>query len=498
MKRIMTKETYKQGQIHHVQQDENQEFISLLTCICADGTALPPALIYQGASNDLQSSWMNDLNEEDRAYFTSSANGWTCNNLGLAWLRRFDQDTQQKGNRRRLLILDGHSSHINMAFLALADSLWILILILLPHTTHRLQPLDVGLFSPLAKAYSKKLNEYTHGGLGWVSMTKRIFWPLFRDAWEVSFTAKNIKSAFKKTGIWPLNPFTTLKQIQKPSFTSFTPFKLPQLSLATPLTIQSIHRLVKSSPSRQKEALLEWAIFRLATQFEIQSFENQGLQMAITQEKKRRQRGKRLNLLGEEVAGAAQFFSPQRVLAAKAFQEGKEKAEEEERRQKAIHKEEAARKRREIQAEKEERAIQRQLRQEANQQAKAAEKAQKALEKEEKRRQKEQDNQQKALLIRQRKEEQEIRRQLAVAAKEAAASKAQIKWAFTGVSKARKQSLNPISKALKATTGSQSSAQGSNSTLSPSTAGAGDVAAAEPPNRSRRGRVVALPQRFNK
>jgi DDE superfamily endonuclease len=46
-----------------------------------------------------------------------------------------------------------------MAFLSLVDSLQIRILILPPHATHRLQPLDVGLFSPLAKAYTKRLVE---------------------------------------------------------------------------------------------------------------------------------------------------------------------------------------------------------------------------------------------------------------------------------------------------------------------------------------------------
>jgi DDE superfamily endonuclease len=107
-----------------------------------------------------------------------------------------------------------------MAFLSLADSLRILILILPPHTTHRLQFLDVGLFSPLAKAYTKKLDAYTHGGLGWVSMTKRIFWPLFRDAWNDSFTSKNIKKAFETTGIWPLQPSLTIKQLEKASNTS--------------------------------------------------------------------------------------------------------------------------------------------------------------------------------------------------------------------------------------------------------------------------------------
>ena len=49
----MSKEAYKSGRIRYASQDGNREFISLLACVCADGTALPPALIYQGKSGDL-------------------------------------------------------------------------------------------------------------------------------------------------------------------------------------------------------------------------------------------------------------------------------------------------------------------------------------------------------------------------------------------------------------------------------------------------------------
>jgi DDE superfamily endonuclease len=164
-KRILTKKAYKQGRIRNSQQDESREFITLLACICADETVTPPNLIYKGASNDLQSTWIEDLKKRDKTYFTVSTNERTSNELELAWLRRFHEDTQHKSSRRRLLTLDGHSSHINMAFISLTDSLRILILILLSHTTHRLQPLDVGLFSSLAKIYTKRLDAYTHEGL---------------------------------------------------------------------------------------------------------------------------------------------------------------------------------------------------------------------------------------------------------------------------------------------------------------------------------------------
>ena len=40
-----------------------------------------------------------------------------------------------------------------------------------------------------------------------------MFWPLFREAWEASFTVKNIKKAFKKTEIWPLNKKETMEPL---------------------------------------------------------------------------------------------------------------------------------------------------------------------------------------------------------------------------------------------------------------------------------------------
>ena len=86
LKRVMTKKMYDSGRITAAKQDGSREFISLLANICAGGTALPPALIYKGASGDLQDSWLEDLNEKDQAFFTSSANGWFSNVFGLAYL----------------------------------------------------------------------------------------------------------------------------------------------------------------------------------------------------------------------------------------------------------------------------------------------------------------------------------------------------------------------------------------------------------------------------
>jgi hypothetical protein len=97
--------------------------------------------------------------------------------------------------------MDGHSSHVNLEFINYCDQNRILVLILPPHSMHRLQPLDVGLFQPLSTAYSAQLDNLTAKSGGLVSMKKRMFWSIFKPAWEASFTAKNIINGFAKCGI---------------------------------------------------------------------------------------------------------------------------------------------------------------------------------------------------------------------------------------------------------------------------------------------------------
>jgi hypothetical protein len=50
---------------------------------------------------------------------SSSPSGWTNNKIGLAWLEQvFDRCTKSKARRKyRLLILDGHGSHLTMDFI---------------------------------------------------------------------------------------------------------------------------------------------------------------------------------------------------------------------------------------------------------------------------------------------------------------------------------------------------------------------------------------------
>lgn len=136
LKRIMTREALESGRITKAKQDRSREFISILACISVIGKWIPPLLIYKGESGNLMSLWVDDVTTNSKAHFTTSSNGWSNNAIGLVWLKQvFEYYTKPPRTiQKRLLIIDRHSSHVNMAFIEWADSHGIILLILPPHT----------------------------------------------------------------------------------------------------------------------------------------------------------------------------------------------------------------------------------------------------------------------------------------------------------------------------------------------------------------------------
>jgi hypothetical protein len=118
----------------------------------------------------------------------------------------FDKEIKSQASRGwRLLILDGHGSHVTMKFIEYCDSNRILLAIFLAYATHTLQPLDVCIFSPLSNAYIKQLDDFINDSQGFTRLTKRDFFRLFWASWNEVFISKNISSVFEHTGLYPFN-----------------------------------------------------------------------------------------------------------------------------------------------------------------------------------------------------------------------------------------------------------------------------------------------------
>jgi hypothetical protein len=137
---------------------------------------------------------------------------------------------------------------------------------------------------------------------GLVSMSKREFWPMFKVVFETAFTTQNIKSGFAKTGIWLYKPDTVLDKISRPESPPKPP--LQECTLLTCRMVRQMHKAYKKSLSASRLEKIMNANTCLAAQHSIAQHTITGLIRALKTEKKKRNRGKQLNLVGEEDNGS--------------------------------------------------------------------------------------------------------------------------------------------------------------------------------------------------
>ena len=71
--------------------------------------------------------------------------------------------------------MDGHGSHKTKKFRETCEDNNIIPLYLPPHSTHLLQPLDLGIFGPIKYGYKAKLSKLAHA-LGTDPVKQQLFY----------------------------------------------------------------------------------------------------------------------------------------------------------------------------------------------------------------------------------------------------------------------------------------------------------------------------------
>ena len=184
---------------------EDCEWVSVIECICADGTALQPVVIFKGESVQMQ--WFIPDRTPDWIY-TARESAYTSNDVGLRWLKEiFIPQTTSKVQRNeyRLLLLDGHRSHCTLEFMWTCFEHHIIPYYLVAHASHILQPLDLTVFSSLKTKYRAAVNldRYMHDI---PPVKKQRFLDYYQIARKESFNRQNISSGFASAGIVPWCP----------------------------------------------------------------------------------------------------------------------------------------------------------------------------------------------------------------------------------------------------------------------------------------------------
>ena len=142
-----------------------QEWVTSIEGVSASGRSLPPLVIFT-AEGSLNSRWLPDKLEVQGWRWATSNKGWSNNTLAFEWLERvFEPCTahppSSSSNTRRLLILDGHGSHITGRFITFCIDHAIDLMVLPAHTSQVSQPLDVGIFGPLKRQLARLIDGLT-------------------------------------------------------------------------------------------------------------------------------------------------------------------------------------------------------------------------------------------------------------------------------------------------------------------------------------------------
>jgi DDE superfamily endonuclease len=98
-----------------------------------------------------------------------------------------------------LLVIDGHESHNSLEFNEYYTENNIITLYMPSHSSHLLQPLNIGCFAPLKAVYGREVEDLIRNYINHV--TNLEFLPAFKVVFNMTFIEENITAGFRGAGL---------------------------------------------------------------------------------------------------------------------------------------------------------------------------------------------------------------------------------------------------------------------------------------------------------
>ena len=189
--------------------------ISLMFCGSATGELLPPYVIYK--AKNLYNTWVEGGPQGTR--FGVSKNGWMNTENYDEWFSSIVVPWARRREGRKVIIGDNLSSHISHFVLQECKKHNIDFILLLPNSTDKCQPLDVGFFGPQKRSWRKILESYKMSNPSSASLDKSQFPTLLKKLIENMGlrNKENLVAGFRACGIVPFNPQKVLMKFPKDS-----------------------------------------------------------------------------------------------------------------------------------------------------------------------------------------------------------------------------------------------------------------------------------------
>lgn len=186
------------GSVTSWERGKNNKVICAMSAL---GSFIPPLFIFPHKRMDMKLT----KHGPPGAVYECTKNGWTTEDIFMKWLKHFKHHSNPTKENPVLLILDNHGSHISLQTYEFCRENHIIMLSLFPHTSHRMQPLDVTFFGPLKSAFRRECDNYIKSH-AMIKITPFEIAELFNKAYSQVATIQKGISGFSATGIFPLNP----------------------------------------------------------------------------------------------------------------------------------------------------------------------------------------------------------------------------------------------------------------------------------------------------
>ena len=186
----------------------SREFCTVLETVSAAGRVIPPFIVWGSKTHRDTYYKEKDLAPDERlgdATFAVSDSGYMDDELGYYHIsKHFERHTQRPEKRPRILIVDGHSSHICWPVIQHALNHDTHVIQLPSKSTHLLQPLDVGCFALLQAAYERHLRAWLLDNP--LSVIRKVdFLGLLYKARKDTYEPDIVRKAWKSSHCWPID-----------------------------------------------------------------------------------------------------------------------------------------------------------------------------------------------------------------------------------------------------------------------------------------------------
>lgn len=178
--------------------------------INAQGWRILPFIVVKAAY--YLASWYLECNPPPDWIIKPTENGWISNEIGLEWIQHFDKYTAYRKNSiYRMLVIDGHSIYLSADFNRFCKEKKIIAISMPSHSSHILQPLDIGCFGPLKRAYSQQIEQLVKSHINHLTVVD--FLIAFKAAFFAIMREANIKAGFRASGSVSLDPEIVLSKL---------------------------------------------------------------------------------------------------------------------------------------------------------------------------------------------------------------------------------------------------------------------------------------------